>query len=231
MPRSPDKAGCSLRAVPQPLHTNQPASNLLSVLSQTLLGYMSRVCACPRIKRSTQRTPGRAEAMREGKGRTPRPGLASKTLTLAMRALAIREGNPRLPSPWWRSSTNIKCVPLKGAISDLKNELTACAARGEYTIMPCRSWCLPSPWSTGLHTPGRAISDDGCTVGGLPAPMVRALVRVASPLGTAWTPTRPAVAVIFLRGLGRNPVRPSTSSSVTLTVRRTPSRSLMARRR
>ena len=94
MPRSPDKAGCSLRAVPQPLHTNQPASNLLSVLSQTLLGYMSRVCACPQIKRSSQYTPGRAEAM--------------------------REGNPRLPSPWWRSSTNIKCVPLKGAIRYLK---------------------------------------------------------------------------------------------------------------
>ena len=64
MPQSPDKAGCSLRAVPQPLHTNQPASNLLPVLPQTLL--ISQVRACP------QCTPGRAEAVREG-GAGPTP--------------------------------------------------------------------------------------------------------------------------------------------------------------
>ena len=90
-PQSPDKAGCSLRAIPRPLHTNQPASNLLHFLPQTLL--ISRVPACP------QCTPGRAEAVREGRGRTLRPGLDHKTWTLAIPPLVIRSTYPRLVTP------------------------------------------------------------------------------------------------------------------------------------
>ena len=67
-PQFPDKAGCSLRAVPQPLHTNQPVSNLSAVLPQTLL--ISRVRVYP------QCTPRRAEAVREGRGRTHAPAWA-----------------------------------------------------------------------------------------------------------------------------------------------------------
>src|SRR5437879_6196408 len=90
-PQSPDKAGCSLRAVPQPLHTTQPASNLLPVLPQTLL--ISRVCVCP------QCTPHRAEAVREGRGRTPRPGLAYRAWTLAYMGSHNMGGQPKASKP------------------------------------------------------------------------------------------------------------------------------------